>query len=184
MFTPSRRRKKLSQTISKTPASVTPRAIRYTGVSITGINTQTAAIIVRLRMTGAAAGAANLPKELRMPDWKDTTETSSRKGKVIRDKKAASSILPASSANPGAKTTTTQGITISISNTKSPRLNTSTEIAPTANFIACALPPPTSFCEKIGTKALVKAPSANRLRNRFGNLKATKKASETAPAPR
>ena len=59
MFTPSRRRKKLSQMISKTPASVTPRAIRYTGVSITGINTQTAAIIVRLRMTGAAAGAAD-----------------------------------------------------------------------------------------------------------------------------
>ena len=36
----------------------------------------------------------------------------------------------------------------------------------------------------MGTNADVKAPSANRLRNRLGSLKATKNASETIPAPR
>ena len=45
-------------------------------------------------------------------------------------------------------------------------------------------PSVTSLWDNMGTKAVVKAPSANRLRNRFGSLKATKKASDTAPAPR
>lgn len=46
------------------------------------------------------------------------------------------------------------------------------------------LPSLTNFCEKSGTKALVKAPSANKLRNKFGNLKETKNASDAIPAPK
>ena len=42
----------------------------------------------------------------------------------------------------------------------------------------------TSFEENRGTNADVKAPSAKRLLNRFGNLKDTKKASDTIPAPK
>ena len=40
------------------------------------------------------------------------------------------------------------------------------------------------YKQGIGTKAEVKAPSANRLRNKFGSLNATKNASETRLAPR
>ena len=32
-------------------------------------------------MTGAAAGAANFPREFKMPDWKETMEINSRNGK-------------------------------------------------------------------------------------------------------
>ena len=38
------------------------------GVSPKGTKAKTATIIVRLRITGAAAGPANLPKEFKMPD--------------------------------------------------------------------------------------------------------------------
>jgi hypothetical protein len=47
-----------------------------------------------------------------------------------------------------------------------------------------SLPLATNFEEKSGTKAEVNAPSANKLRNKFGSLKETKKASETMPAPK
>ena len=46
------------------------------------------------------------------------------------------------------------------------------------------MPSDTSFCENNGTNALVNAPSANRLRNKFGSLNATTNASEIAPAPK
>ena len=45
------------------------------------------------------------------------------------------------------------------------------------------LPSLTNFCENNGTNALVNAPSANKLRNKFGSLKATTKASDITPAP-
>ena len=45
-------------------------------------------------------------------------------------------------------------------------------------------PSETIFWERIGTKAEVKAPSAKRLRNRLGSLKATKNASAIMPAPK
>jgi hypothetical protein len=63
-------------------------------------------------------------------------------------------------------------------------MNVKSEIADEANFIESSLPDETNFEENNGTKADVKAPSAKRLRNRLGSLKDTKKASDTAPAPR
>ena len=119
-----------------------------------------------------------------MPDWKETNEISNKKGNVILDKKTANFIFSASAENPGAKNITTTGINISIISTNTPTNKAKTEIACAANLMAFYLPLPTNFYEKIGTKAAVKAPSAKRLLNKFGNLKATKKASETAPAPK
>ena len=58
------------------------------------------------------------------------------------------------------------------------------ETACEAKNIDFFLPSDTNFCEKRGTKALVNAPSAKRLRNRLGNLNETKKASEAIPAPK
>ena len=48
---------------------------------------------------------------------------------------------------------------------------------------ASARPLSCSSRENSGTKAAEKAPSANRRRKKFGSLKATKKASATAPDP-
>jgi hypothetical protein len=48
----------------------------------------------------------------------------------------------------------------------------------------CASSPASSFFENIGTKAMLKAPSAKKRRNMLGSEKATLKASATGPAPR
>ena len=61
---------------------------------------------------------------------------------------------------------------------------TKTDIACEAKNRDFFLPSDTNFCENNGTKALVNAPSANRLLNKLGNLNDTKKASETIPAPK
>jgi len=42
---------------------------------------------------------------------------------------------------------------------------------------------PSSFFENIGTKAMLKAPSAKKRRNMLGSEKATRNASATGPAP-
>ena len=52
-----------------------------------------------------------------------------------------------------------------------------------AKAIASARPWSCSSRENSGTKAAEKAPSANSRRKKFGSLKATKKASATAPEP-
>ena len=135
-------------------------------------------------MTGAEAGAANFPREFRMPDWKETIDTRSRKGKVMRESVIARSIIPPFSAKPGARIRTTQGMKISIRITKNARKKARTEMALAENSIDFSFPSLTSFCETMGTNADVKAPSAKRLRKQFGSLNATKKASDMAPAPR
>ena len=86
--------------------------------------------------------------------------------------------------NPGAKMVTIQGIKYSTKITNKPTKNVSTEIALAANKMACFLSSQTSFCDNIGTKAVVKAPSAKSERKRLGNLNATKKASDIKPAPK
>ena len=48
----------------------------------------------------------------------------------------------------------------------------------------CASSPDSSFLLNIGTKAMLKAPSAKKRRNMLGSEKAMRKASATGPAPR
>ena len=88
------------------------------------------------------------------------------------------------SAKPGARIATTQGIRYSTKTTKRPTKKASTEMALAANKMACFLSSQTNFCDNMGTKAVVKAPSAKRERNKLGSLNATKKASDTRPAPK
>ena len=154
------------------------------GLKLSGTKMKTDAIIIRFKMIGAAAGAANFPREFKMPDWKETMEINSRNGKVIRERVVVSSSFPGSSAKPGASSRTTPGIKISITITKRVTKNVRAEIALDAKLRASSLFSLTNLWESIGTNAVVKAPSANRLRNRLGILNAAKKASETAPAPR
>ena len=102
----------------------------------------------------------------------------SKNGKVMRESSTASSIFPASPANPGARKGTIHGMNISNNKTKMLKKKAKTEIARAANKRADSLSSDTSLWDSIGTKAVVKAPSAKRERKRFGNLKETKKASE------
>lgn len=111
-------------------------------------------------------------------------EMNKRNGKVILESSVANSNFPTSPANPGAKILTTHGINSSIKMTKIARKKASTQIAREANSIACSFPSDTNFPDNIGTNAAVKAPSANKLRNKLGSLNETKKASETNPAPK
>ena len=60
----------------------------------------------------------------------------------------------------------------------------STASASSAKRRAASLPSFATLPAKSGTKAALKAPSANRLRNILGRRSATKNASETGPAPR
>ena len=78
---------------------------------------------------------------------------------------------------------TTKGINNSNIKTNRPTNITKTDIAWAAKNIDFFFPSATNFCENNGTKALVKAPSANKLLNKLGNLKATTNASDKAPAP-
>ena len=114
----------------------------------------------------------------------ETIEINSKKGKVIRESSIANDIFSGLSANPGANMATTQGMSHSTKITNKPTKKAKTEMDLAANKMACFLSSQTNFCDNIGTKAVVKAPSAKSERNKLGNLKATKKASETNPAPK
>ena len=141
-------------------------------------------MIVIFKIIGAAAGAANLLKEFKMPDWNETTDINNKKGKVMRHKVVANSIFWGSPTKPGARMLMTQGIKNSTISTKIPTKNARTEIAEDAKIKAFLRFSAVNFCESIGTNAVVKAPSAKSERNRLGSLKATKKASAAIPAPK
>ena len=128
--------------------------------------------------------SANLSREFKIPDWNDTTEIRSRKGNVMRDSVVARAIFSGSLMNPGAINAISDGMKISAMITNIIRKNINTEIACPANIIDFSLPSAMSLCDNMGTNAVVKAPSANKLRKRFGSLNATRNASETKPAPR
>lgn len=102
----------------------------------------------------------------------------------MRHKSMVKATLSGFSAKPGAKILTTVGMPSSNKMVKIMRKKVNKDIALAANSTDLSRPEATSFDEKSGTKADVKAPSANRLRNKLGNLNDTKKASETVPAPK
>ena len=92
--------------------------------------------------------------------------------------------LPGSALKPGAMTVISQGMKTSPSSTKASSTVNSTAKASSAKTRTAGLPPSASVPEASGTKAALNAPSANRLRNKFGRRCATKKASAIGPAPR
>ena len=87
------------------------------------------------------------------------------------------SILPGTSANPGANPHTTSGIKIS----KTIVMPSNTTASHEKTFFA-----KDSSCREsayIGIKIADNAPSPSRSRNKFGNLNAAKNISESRPAP-
>ncbi len=85
---------------------------------------------------------------------------------------------------PGARILTARGIKIITIAEKIARMKKRIEMAREAKKVDFSLPSSTILCESIGTKEVLKAPSAKRLLNKFGSLNDTKKASESIPAPR
>jgi len=94
-----------------------------------------------------------------------------------------SAYLSGTSVNPGAITLTIQGarsIPVTVSSAR--MMERSVKAIP-ANSTACFFDL-LRYPVKTGIKAMVREPSANRRRKRFGILKATKKASVAGPAPK
>ena len=85
---------------------------------------------------------------------------------------------------PGASSMTTEGIMISKTTTTTS--NTKRRTACTSPARRSAAAPPFSLASraKLGTKALLNAPSALSRRNMLGSFSATRKASAAGPAPR
>src|SRR5215469_1184612 len=84
---------------------------------------------------------------------------------------------------PGAITYMSQGMVICATMVKPSSTESSTDMACSAKRFAAPWPPSVSSRLNSGTKAALKAPSAKRLRKRFGRRWATKKASAISPVP-
>ena len=101
----------------------------------------------------------------------------------MRDSSINNSNLDGSLAKPGAKIYTTSGIRNSnikiITNKIKKRIEKTSEANCNAFFLFSCF----KIDENIGIKAAAKAPSANILLKKLGNLKETKKTSATKPAP-
>jgi len=133
----------------------------------------------RFIKTGVNATAPNLPTLFNTPPHNETKEIRIKYGKVMRVKITESSNF--SPSKPLASSQTMPGINIcarqvNISNTVS-----KTDITLSANSLAASF---SVILANMGTKAALKAPSANKLRNILGKRKETKNASESVPAPR
>ena len=111
-------------------------------------------------------------------------EINNKNGKVILHKSIVNATFSGFSMKPGARIFTTKGMHSSNIIVNKIKKKVNNEIAFAANSTDLSRPEATSLEENRGTNADVKAPSAKRLRNKFGNLNATRKASETIPAPR
>ena len=96
----------------------------------------------------------------------------------------ARSNLAGSLTNPGANPYMSTGMAICTTATKTSSVHNNTLSACSAKARAASFPSVSTSPANRGTKAAAKAPSANRRRNRLGNLKATKNTSATGPAPR
>ena len=91
--------------------------------------------------------------------------------------------LEGSSENPGAKAYIKKGMKICVNDMKPKRMRIITESTEDANSRALDFPSSETARPNKGMNAALNAPSAVKLRKKFGSFKATKKASATEPAP-
>ena len=71
---------------SMIPATKTPQERAIDGFSKNGEKKTSPTIIDKFKIQGVNAAAANRPTEFKIPANKETNETKSKKGNVIRDK--------------------------------------------------------------------------------------------------
>ena len=176
-----------------TASWITPATSNATASGIADVTTSPAAITGRaiappikhrLKNTGMMAPAAKWSCALAIADHKATSEINGRYGMVIRPSATAASKRSGVATNPGASNRTRSTMKNSASTTITSNTSVSRICTSAASFIAALLPSAARICEKLGTKALVKAPSALSRRNILGNFNATRNASASGPAPR
>ena len=135
------------------------------------------------KIIGAAAAAANLLLEFKIPEKKDDKLTKSKNGNVILVSSTAISNFNPLSTNPGAIIQTKYGVKISTIVTKNNKINIKRLNISSANFFPCCLLD--NFADvQLGINAALNVPSANNLLKVLGNLNATKKASAKMEAPK
>ena len=140
-------------------------------------------IIVKLRIIGVNAIAANLFRVFRYAPANEVKQIKKTKGKVSRDRSTVRINLSGSSLKPGAISPTMRGIKISAIINKIKRKINNEEKIREKNSSDLFLPNLLLIPEITGMNAEFIAPSPKSLLKRLGNLKEIKKASDTKPAP-
>ena len=140
-------------------------------------------IIVKLRMIGVNAIAANRPKVFRYAPANEVKQMKKTKGKVNRDRSTVRINLSGSSVKPGAISLTIKGIKISTIINKIKRKISNDEKIKEKNSSDLFFPNLLLIPEITGMNAEFIAPSPKSLLKRLGSLKEMKNASDTKPAP-
>jgi hypothetical protein len=148
-----------------------------------GAPSQAAVIMQRFNRTGVAAGTAKRFQVFRMPAASATSDMKPMYGNIQRVMKTAASKLRGSCWKPLASDQTRIGA----ATTPMPQVRSSAHASTVATLLmslrVASSPSRSLLCASAGTNAWLKAPSANRRRNRLGMRKATLKASVIAEAP-
>ena len=132
-------------------------------------------IIVRFRIIGVKAIAANLPKVFRYAPANEVKQMKKTKGKVSRDRSTVSMNLSGSSLKPGAISFTMKGIKISAIINKVKRKINNEEKIKEKNSSDLFFPNLLLIPEITGINAEFIAPSPKSLLKRLGSLKEMKK---------
>ena len=140
-------------------------------------------IIVKLRIIGVNAIAANLPKVFRYAPANEVKQMKKTKGKVRRDRSTVRINLSGSSVKPGAISFTMRGIKISAIIKKIKRKINIEEKIKEKNSSDLFFPNLFLIPEITGINAEFIAPSPKSLLKRLGSLNEIKNASDTKPAP-
>ena len=165
-----------------TPPIITPAARASTGGSKYGLRKSAARMMEMFSSTGANAGTAKRFHRFSTAAASATSEISRMYGNIQRVISTAMEKVCGSCRRPLATIHTSHGaastptVTTAVS-TQNSIVATASSTRRVSSGECCWL------CASTGTKACVKAPSANSRRSMLGRRKATKKASVSAPAP-
>jgi len=140
-------------------------------------------IIVKLRIIGVNAIAANLPRVFRYAPANEVKQMKKTKGKASLDRSTVRINLSGSSVKPGAISFIMKGIKISAIINKIKRKINNEEKIKEKNSSDLFFPNLLLTPEITGMNAEFIAPSPKSLLKRLGSLKEMKNASDTKPAP-
>ena len=135
------------------------------------------------KIIGAAAAAANLLFEFKIPEKKEERLTNNKKGNVILVNSTARLNFSVFSKKPGAITYTKYGVNTSANKTIKQSIRINKLKTSSANFFPFILLSVLTETQ-LGIKAALNVPSANKRLKVFGSLKATKYASAKIDAPK
>ena len=126
--------KKIKNINCKTPANVTPKERYFAIFKLWKYEIKILIIKITFKIIGAAAAAANLLFEFKIPEKNEDKLTKSKKGNVILVNSTARLNFILSSTNPGAIKYTKYGVNISTSVTIKSKINKRRLKTSSANF--------------------------------------------------